>query len=100
MPEQTSTNALPLTYKNRPLMRKGEIIYYGSMADKFIIMMQVLSSEKVEGFDVSQKVSIKLQLTDPDISSADRVVKSTEKNGLYNAMDIASIWLERALSGK
>ena len=100
MTDQANTSKLPLTYKNRPLMRKGEIIYYGSMADKYIIMMQVLSCDKVEGFDISQKVSVKLQLTDPDISSADRVVKSTEKDGLYNAMDIASIWLERALSGK
>ena len=100
MTDATNTQTLPLTYKNHPLMRKGEIIYYGSMADKYIIMMQVLSNEKVEGFDVSQKVSINLQLTDPDISSVDRVVKSTEKQGLFNAMDIASIWLERALSGK
>jgi len=62
--------------------------------------MQVLSSEKQGELDLSKKVSVQLQLTDPDISSRDRVIKSTEKDGLYNALDIASIWLERALSGK
>ena len=29
-----------------------------------------------------------------------RVLKKSEKQGLYNAMDIGSIWLERTLSGK
>ena len=31
-----------LLYKGRPLMRKDNIIYYGSMADPYIVMMQVL----------------------------------------------------------
>ena len=46
------------------------------------------------------KVSIQLQLTDPELKSRDRVVKKSEKNSLYAAMDIAAIWLERALAGK
>lgn len=93
-------NNIPLTYKGRPLLRKDNIIYYGSMADKYIIMLQILSSKKVNDLDVADKVSVQLQLTDSDISSKDRITKSTTKDGLYNAMDIASIWLERALSSK
>ena len=38
--------------------------------------------------------------TDPELKSRDRVVKKSEKNSLYAAMDIAAIWLERALAGK
>ena len=91
---------LPLTYKGHPLMRKDAVIYYGSMTDKFIIMLQVLSAEQKEGYSLSKKVSIQLQYTDPEISSQDRVVKSAEREGLYDAMELASIWLERALSGK
>ena len=30
----------------------------------------------------------------------DRILKKSEKRGLYEAMDIASIWLERALAEK
>ena len=48
--------------------------------------------------DVATKVSIQLQLTDPDVKSRDRVVKKSEKEGLYAAMDVASVWLERALA--
>ena len=50
--------------------------------------------------DVATKVSVQLQLTDPDLKSRDRVVKKTEKDSLYAAMDVASVWLERALASK
>ena len=50
------------------------------------------------GVDVATKVSVQLQLTDPDLKSRDRVVKKTEKDSLYAAMDVASVWLERALA--
>ena len=99
--EATGKNSvLPLTYKGRPLMRKDSVIYYGSMADKYIIMLQVLSSEQKDGYTLSNRVSIQLQFTDPEISSKDRVVKTAERDGMYDAMELGSIWLERALSGK
>ena len=81
-------------------MRKDSTIYYGSMTDKYIIMLKVVSFTKNKDLEVAGKVRVELQLTDPDISSVDKVVKSTEKEGLYNAMDIASIWLDRALNQK
>ena len=89
-----------LMYKGHPLMRKDNLIYYGSMAEKYIIMIQVISSQKVDDLDVANKVSVQLQLTDPDLKSRDRVVKKSEKDSLYAAMDVACVWLERALSGK
>ncbi len=99
--EATGKNSvLPLTYKGRPLMRKDAIIYYGNMTDKYIIMLQVLSSEQKDGYSLSGKVSVQLQYTDPEISSKDRVVKTAEREGLYDAMEIGSIWLDRALRGK
>ena len=70
------------------------------MADKYIIALQVLASQKVGDMDVASKVSVQLQLTDPDLKSRDRVVKKSEKSSLYDAMDVGAIWLERALSGK
>jgi arginyl-tRNA synthetase len=93
-------NTLPLEYKGHPLRRKDNLIYYGSMADKYIIMMQVLETKKVQDLEVATKVSVQLQLTEPNLKSRDRVVKRSEKDSLYAAMDIAAIWLDRALSGK
>ena len=89
-----------LVYKNHPLRRVDNLIYYGSMADKYIIMLQVMDSKKEGDLNLATKVSLQLQLTDPDLKSRDRVVKKTEKDSLYTAMDVAAVWLERALSGK
>ena len=89
-----------LTYKGRPLMRKDNIIYYGSMADSHIVMLQVMESKKQGDLDVATRVSVQLQLTDPNARSRDRVVKKSEKDGFYTALDVGSVWLERALAGK
>ncbi len=95
-----ASEKIPLSYKGHPLRRKDNLIYYGTMAEKYIIMLQILANQKVDDMDVATKVSVQLQLTDPDLKSRDRVVKKTEKDSLYAAMDVASVWLERALSGK
>ena len=87
-----------LTYKGRPLMRKDNLIYYGSMADKYIVMLQVLDSKKEGDLDLATKVSVQLQLTDPSVKSRDRIVKKSEKDGFYTALDVGCVWLERALS--
>jgi hypothetical protein len=89
-----------LSYKGHPLRRKDNLIYFGTMAEKYIVMMQILSTKKVGDLDVADKVSVQLQLTAPDLKSRDRVVKKTEKDNLYIAMDVAAVWLERALATK
>ena len=89
-----------LMYKGHPLRRAGNLIYYGTMAEKYIIMMQVLETKKEQDLELASKVSIQLQLTDPDLKSRDRVIKKSEKDSLYAAMDIAAVWLNRALAGK
>lgn len=89
-----------LVYKDHPLRRIGNMIYYGSMADPYIILMQVKETKKEKDLEVATKVSVELQRTGADLRSRDRVVKRSEKDGLYSAMDISAIWLERALAGK
>jgi len=89
-----------LKYKGRPLMRKDNLIYYGSMADSHIVLLQVLESKKVGDMDIATRVSVQLQLTDPNARSRDRVVKKSEKDGFYTALDLGCVWLERALAGK
>lgn len=89
-----------LMYKGRPLMRMDNLIYYGSMADSHIVMLQILETKKVGDTEIASRVSVQLQLTDPSARSRDRVVKKGEKAGLYTALDFGSVWLERALAGK
>ena len=87
-----------LTYKGRPLMRKDNMIYYGSMADSHIVMLQVLETKKVNDLDVAHRVSVQLLLNAPNARSRDRIVKKSEKDGLYTALDVGCVWLERALA--
>lgn len=89
-----------LTYRGRPLMRKDNLIYYGSMADPYIVMLQVLESKDLKDLKLATKVSVQLQLTDLNAKARDRVVKKSEKDGFYTALDVGCVWLERALSAK
>ena len=89
-----------LMYKGRPLMRKDNLIYYGSMSDSHIVMLQILETKKVGDADIATRVSVQLQLTDPNAKSRDRIVKKGEKPGLYTALDFGCVWLQRALDGK
>lgn len=88
------------TYKDIPLVRNGDTIYYGNMSDKYVIMLQILSKKTVGELEIADKVSVQLLLTDPTVRAKDRIAKKSEKHGLYNAMDIGAIWLKRALSEK
>lgn len=85
-------------YKGKPLVRCGDTIYYGSMKDKYVVKLEIKSKKKVQDLDVADKVTIQLMYTDPNIRSRKQIVKSSEKPGLYLALDIADVWLSRALA--
>ncbi len=78
-------------------MRKDNLVYYGSMADSHIVMLQILETKKVGDQEIASKVSVQLQLTDPAARAKDRIVKKSEKDGFYTALDVGCVWLERAL---
>ncbi len=86
-----------LTYKGRPLVRNGNTLYYGDMAEEFVIMIQIMSTKKEGDLEVADKVLVQLLSTNNELRPRERIIKKSEKNGLYNAMDIGAIWLERAL---
>ena len=98
MAAATKSKSLPLEYKGHPLRRKDNLIYYGSMTDKYIIMLQITESTPFEDFELATRIQVQLQYTDPDLKSRDRVVKKSEKTSFYEAMDVAAVWLDRALA--
>ena len=83
-----------LLYKDKPLVRRGNMIYYGNPSDKYIILMIINASKKVNDLDVSTSVTIQLQENSP---GRDRIIKKAERDGMYSAMDIAEYWLQDAL---
>ena len=86
------------TYKGKPLVRCGDVIYYGSMKDKYVVKLEIKSKKKVKDMDVADRVTVQLMYTDPNIRTRKHIVKTSEKEGLYLAMDIADAWLTRALA--
>lgn len=86
-----------LTYKGKPLVRSGNTIYYGNMSDPYVIMLSITSTKQFKDTEVADRVVVQMLSTDPDCRPRERIVKKAEKRGLYNAMDIGSIWLQRAL---
>ena len=86
------------TYKGKPLVRCGDVIYYGSMKDKYVVELEIKSKKKVQDLEEADRVTIQLMYTDASVRSRKQIVKSSEKNGLYLAMDIADAWLTRALA--
>ncbi len=89
-----------LQYKGKPLVRCENTLYYGDMADDYIVMLQILSTKPYEDMVIANKVMVSLMSTDPSVRLKDRIIKKTEKEGLYNALDVGSIWLLRALEEK
>jgi hypothetical protein len=86
-----------LQYKGKPLVRQGNTMYYGMMNEPFVVMVQILSTRESNGVTVADKVSVQLISTDETMRPKDRIAKRSEKSSLYEALDIGSIWLERAL---
>ena len=86
-----------LMYKGKPLVRCGDTIYYGDMADKYVACLQIESKKKQGELEVADRIIIQILCTDENISLRERIVNKGEKNGLYEALHLADIWLTRHL---
>lgn len=86
-----------LMYKGRPLVRCGNTIYYGDLCEKCVVMLQILTTKTVNGKEIAEKISVQLLSTDEELRMKDRILKKSEKIGLYTALDVGCVWLERSL---
>ncbi|MBQ7131859.1 MAG: hypothetical protein IJO29_04745 [Oscillospiraceae bacterium] len=98
MSEQTSVKQDFFTYKGFPLVRNKNVIYYGNMSDEYIVMMQIMQQKRVNDINVATKIKIYLMLTDEKLNPIEAIKKTSDKESLYEALDLAYAWLER--SGK
>lgn len=86
-------------YKGKPLVRSGNVVYYGHPAEKYVAMLQILgTSGEIDGVKISDRVLVQLLSTDESLPPMQRIIKKAEKKGIYQALNIASIWLERSLN--
>ncbi len=85
-----------LTYKDKPLMRSGNKIYYGNLTDRYIILFTINSTKQVDDLAVSDKVTIELMTNSG--KEKEKVYKKAVRGGLFEALDIAEFWLNDALT--
>ena len=83
------------TYRGFPLVRNKDIIYYGNMSDPFVVQMKVLSTRNVDGQDVASKIKVYQMSTDPSLNPIQAIVKTADRETLYEALDLAYVWLDK-----
>lgn len=86
-----------LEYKGRPLVRCGKTLYYGNLYDDCVVMMQIVDTVNVGDMNFAGKIIVQLLNTDPNAAPTELVIKKTDTRGLFNAIDIAAVWLDTAL---
>ena len=85
------------TYKGFPLVRRDDVIYYGNMSDEYVIMLQILQKKKVKDIEVASKIKVYQMSTDDKLNPTEAIKKTSEKESLYEALDLANAWLKRAV---
>ncbi len=86
-----------LEYKGKPLVRSGNTIYYGDMNDAYVVCLNVKNASELKDIKLAQDVTIQLLATDDSLAPKDRIIKKSEKKGLFDALDLGATWLERQL---
>ncbi len=86
-----------LVYRDKPLLRDGNTLYYGDFSENFIVRFTILESEKVNDLDMAKKIIIELlEKNGDDIKSA-KLTKKAERTSMWAALDIGIYWLEDIL---
>lgn len=85
------------TYKGYPLVRSGKQMYYGYMSDPYVIWIQILETKKQDNEDYTSKVRIIQMDTNETDPSKAFVRNAVFECGIYEALDTAKFWLDKAL---
>ena len=83
------------TYKGKPMVRRGDTIYYGDMNEKYIIVFTIKSKKKVGDLEVADSVTIDLCTNKG--TGKEKVIKKANRENLFEAIDIAEFWLQDAI---
>ncbi|MBR5090617.1 MAG: hypothetical protein IK093_14395 [Ruminiclostridium sp.] len=86
-----------LTYKGFPLVRNGNTIYYGNMSDEMVANLNIQHTTNSDGLEIADRIQVILMRTAQDIDPQDMVVKTSNRDSLYEALDVANIWLTRGI---
>lgn len=92
--KKTAENEI-FMYKDKPLLRVDNQIYYGNIEDKYIVRFTLEGQKNVNDLAVASRVTIDLMTNEGEERS--KIMKQAERDGLYKALDIGAFWLQDAL---
>lgn len=85
-----------LHYKDKPLVREGETICYGDMSEKCILILEIMSYKTVGANKVPDSVFIQII----DSKDPSKIYKQGQKQGLYDAFSLGTVWLDQELKNE
>ncbi len=84
------------TYRGYPMVRKGNQIYYGYMSEPFVVMLEIKHQTKLEdGMEIADKINV-YQMKTHESNPVKAIVRKSERQSLYDAIDLAHVWLRRS----
>ena len=83
-----------LEYMGKPLVRYDNEIYYGDMADKYILFLMVMQQKKIEKLNVEVPSKVMVQIL--NTKNMKEVKQNTMVDSLADAFELGMAWLERA----
>ena len=86
-----------LEYKGKPLVRSGNTVYYGDMNDPYVVCLNIKDADEFKDIKLAKSVTVQLLSTDESLPPLQRIIKKSEKAGLFTALDMGATWLERQL---
>ena len=82
-----------LMYKDRPLVREGDTVCYGDLAEPYILVMEIMSYKEENGEKMPDTILVQVV----ESEDQNKIVRQGTKNGFYEAFGYGIIWLEQAL---
>lgn len=83
------------TVNGIPMVRRGDVIYYGDMKEKYIVIFTITSKKTVGGIEIADNVTIELSTNNK--TGKEKIIRKAKREGLYNAFDIGEFWLKDTL---
>ena len=83
------------TYEGKPMVRRGDVIYYGDMKEKYIVIFTINSKKTVGDLEVADSVTIELSTNNGH--GKEKVIRKAKRESLYRAFDAGEFWLRDTL---